>query len=221
MNVKNHPVIRQYARTLSKSFQGLQKRPAMNEFYNTSELVLNDNPSLDYETLVSAMGSPEECAATLQERHPYRPVPLGMKLGLVLIVACLVVGGFALYHVITAESPEIMMVYTDPKEFSHESIPDPINALVDDFNPRDSSWGQSEECPAYILEAHNENSVPAQVLVRYRENMEPHIFLIPPGETYVLAVNDALPGEHVISFDASDHTYDGFVEVYVSETPLP
>lgn len=222
MNPKANPIVQQYARTLKGLLRGWRPKVcALNEFYDTTKLVLDDHPALDYETLVDAMGTPEMCAAALQEKYPYHPMPLKTKVCLALAVVCLVAAGFGLFRVITAENPETAAVYTNPNEFSHESIPDPINALVDDFNPRDTSWGQPEGIPAYILEAHNENTVAAQVLVRYREDLEPHIFMVPPGETYILAVNDALPGEHTISFDAEDHTYIGYVEVYVSETPLP
>lgn len=218
----DNPAVQQYARALKPLLRGRkQKRSVLKEFYSTVALVLDDHPEADYETLVTAIGSPEAFAAALQEDHPYHPMSLKMKLCLALIAVCLVGVSFGLFYIITAESPEIATVYTNPKEFSHENIPDIPIILTDDFNPKDSTCDHPEECSSYILEAHNENTVFAQVLVRYRDDIDPHIFLIPPGETYVLVVNNALPGEHTISFDAEDHTYVGYVEVYVSETPLP
>ncbi len=218
----NNPAVQQYERALKPLLHGrAQRKSVLEDFHSTVKMVLADHPDIDYETLVKSMGTPEEYAANLQIDHPYQPMSLKKKLCLALVAVCCVVGGLGVFHLVTAESPETVTLYTDPSEFSHESIPDIPIALTDDFNPRDSSWGHPKECPAYIVEAHNENTVAAQVLIRYREDIEPHVFMVPPGETYIIVVNDALPGEHTIKFDAEDHTYVGYVEVYVSETPLP
>lgn len=216
-----NPAVQQYKRSLKTHLRGRkQRKNALADFEKLLPVFLEETPSPCYDDLVNAFGPPEEMAAELQTKFPYQPMTPKQKLLLALVIVCAAACIAAAWYIITKEEPEEGILYTNFLQFSDDDMSKLYAALWDEFNPRDSSWPQSKEFPSYVLEAHNENVVPAQILIRYREDIDPHIFIIPPGETYVFVVNNALPGEHTISFDAPDTTYVGYVQVYVCEEPF-
>lgn len=213
--MKNH-AIRCYERELGNAVHGIRLRRKIKESFRRSlPLFLEDVEEPTYEELVQAFGPPEEMAHGLILSCTDIPKPLrhSHKLGIIaviILVIAVVTSGMAARWM----TPEKDVTLFEPHEYSDDELYSQYTfKLISQFTNDELAWEQPEEYPSYLVLAYNTNSVDTTIIVRYSKHISPYTFVVPAGKSKALLVEKPRSGEHLISFDTSNGSFSGVVQV--------
>lgn len=210
--------LEQYRRALADSLPA-HRRKRMAWFEDSLTPFLEEVPEPTYKELIKAFGPPEDMAWSLLEpgetltdpmvrRRRRKGVVIGSVVGMVALLLSIGMG----WQYNAPESGGLLS-----KPISVKGIGDSrFFAVEDPFTRADSRWEQPWGT-CYCVEAENTGKVPTNVIIQFSELCPDHFFQVPPGETRAFYVQDAIPGEHIISFNASDGTLSGHVRVLVAD----
>lgn len=210
--------IRRYRNQL-KRFLPLRfflRKAFLSEFQCALSLLLQEIPAPNYDELVAAFGPPERMAQTLMSTTE---IPRARHLRPAAITCSIIAIGL-IFLFSTRNTAETNIRYSSslfhPQEISSLNY----YVLDDPFTHSDASWWQPYHMSAYLIEAHNEGTLPTNIVIGYGYTQEPHTFEIPAGSTQIFVVNNPCPGKHTLSFDTPNGTLDGTVRVFLSESLL-
>lgn len=214
----SNPDIHRYERELKGAVKGFRRRRRILEAFRRSlSLFLEDVDAPTYEDLEEAFGPPEQMAEDLMGAIPDLPKPLlrkqkvGIAIGCCLLIVVICLGVFYFQNM-----PETGTVISDEAKYTEEFLRLNYGSRMDSvFNQRDFSWKQGKEYKGYIIFFKNNNQVDTVIAVKYSDYQPPHTIVVPAGEQRVLQVENARPTEHTISFDTSDGSMSGTVQVFL------
>lgn len=218
----NRSPLARYKKELARCISGRVRRKALlAAFQRSLAPFLEENAAPSYEDLVTAFGPPEQMAQSLLQVNPL-PAPLSPKKRIALTlcgclaILCVGAGVFLSYN-----TPETGTVLSAPVSYPTEINDNQFFPIEEEpFTSQEYHWDQFRRLGAYLVSAHNTNSVPTQVTIQYSEIRPTHVFEVPPGETAIFSVPDACSGEHIVSFSTPDGSLSGTVRVFVSRDPI-
>lgn len=214
----SNPDIRRYERELRSTVKGFRRRRRVLEAFRRSlSLFLEDVDAPTYEALEEAFGPPEQMAEALIEAIPDLPKPLlrRQKIG-IFVSCCLLIMIVCLGVFYFRNMPEAGVIASDEATYTEELLRLNYGSRMDSvFNQRDFSWKQGKEYKGYLIFFKNTNQVDTVISVKYSDYQSPHTIVVPAGEQRTLQVENARPTEHVISFDTSDGSMSGTVQVFL------
>ena len=211
-----------YKKELVCCVSGHRRRKALLAAFHQSLIpFLEENATPSYEDLIAAFGPPEQMAQNLLQVNPL-PAPLSPKNRIALtlcgclVILCVGAGIFLSYN-----TPETGGLLSSPVPYPTEINDNQFFPIEEEpFTSQEYHWDQFRRLGAYMVSAHNTNSVPTQVTIHYSEIRPTHVFEVPPGETAIFSVPDACSGEHAVSFSTPDGSLSGTVRVFVSRDPI-
>ena len=148
--------------------------------------------------------------------NPPQPLRRGQKVGIVL-VACLIVVGIGVGAFSWWNAPEDEVTLSDGSSYTDDVLLPNFAFKIDEtFTNWEIPWQQSPDCPTYLLLLHNTHTAVTTVTVQYAALHPPHTIEVPPRSTRAFLVEDAQPGEHILSFSSSDGSLSGTFQVLVA-----
>ena len=216
----NRSGVHRYQKKLLASFprQRELRKLLSNQFQRSLIPLLEDIPSLTYNDLLAAVGSPVEMAKTLLQGIALPPPPSPKKWAWIAIAGCLallclVIGLFSVYN-----TPEVGVVFPGPVA-TPSAIDSNAHFVVDDpFTHSDSHWQQPKGM-SYSVEIYNTGKIPVDITVRYGKGHPDHTFSVPSEGTETFVVTKARSGSHRVSFMTDDGVLSGTVRVLVTKNP--
>lgn len=212
----NNPDIYRYERELGRVVKGFRRRRRVLEaFRNSLSLFLEDVDVPTYDDLEAAFGPPRNMAQDLIESVPDLPklLSLKQKIGifagvcLIVIVACTSIFFWM-------NMPEREVILSDGMDYAGGIVFSEYTSFTDaEFDQEDFSWVQKKNYKGYLLLFENTNNIETTIAVKYSNHQPPHVIVIPAGGQQILQVNDARPTKHTISFDTSNGSMSGSVQV--------
>ena len=149
--------------------------------------------------------------------NPPQPLRRGQKVGIVL-VACSLVATIGLGSFLGGIRRKLSFSFLMTRLLQKKSFKKGYAFALDSpFSQNDVSWNQPRESQSYWLVLYNTNSLDTDVEIRYSKHLSSHSFTIPPKETLSFLVEDARPGEHILSFITSDGSFLGSVQIFLSK----
>lgn len=85
---------------------------------------------------------------------------------------------------------------------------------------KSESWSQNSGYGSYRVWVDNTTSQRMTVTITSRSNADQHTFYVPANSNKTYTVNDAVSGNHIITFATASGVLSGTVRVRVSEEPL-
>ncbi len=212
----NNPDIRCYERELGRAVQGFRRRKRVLEtFRNSLTPLLEEIDAPIYTDLEKAFGPPKQLAQDLIESIPDLPSPLQRRKKIAIFIFFCVIVTLAYVGVFFSHNmPESQVTISEELNagiFSDEKY---MAGFDTEFKQDDFSWIQGKEYCGYILLFENTNQVDTMISIEYSTHQPPHTLMVPAGEQRVLQIYNACPTEHTISFDTSDGSMSGNVQMF-------
>ena len=216
----SNPDLRRYEKELRASVKGFRLRRRLHRSFRQAVMpYLEDTAAPSYEELTAAFGPPDLMAQDLLRTmaNPPQPLRRGQKVGIVLVACSLVATiGFGVFS--WWNTPETKFFISNDTPATEEILQKGYAFALDSpFSQNDVSWNQPRESQSYWLVLYNTNSLDTDVEIRYSKHLSSHSFTIPPKETLSFLVEDARPGEHILSFITSDGSFLGSVQIFLSK----
>lgn len=215
----SNPDLRRYEKELRASVKGFRLRRRLRHAFRQATLpLLEETPSPSYEELSAAFGPPDQMAQDLLRTmaNPPQPLRRGQKAGIAL-VACLIVVGIGVGAFSWWNAPEDEVTLSDGSSYTDDVLLPNFTFEIDEtFTNWEIPWQQSPDCPTYLLLLHNTHTAVTTVTVQYAALHPPHTIEVPPRSTRAFLVEDAQPGEHILSFSSSDGSLSGTFQVLVA-----
>lgn len=219
----NRSPLARYKKELACCVPGYSRRKALLSAFQRSLVpFLEENAAPSYEDLVEAFGPPEHMAQSFLHVNPLSaPLPLKRHIAFILcfclVIVCVLTGIFFSFN-----TPETGGVLSAPVSYPTEINDNQFFPIEEaPFTSQDYHWDQFRRLAAYLVSAHNTNSVPTRITIRYSEIQPTHVFEVPAGETITFSVSNACPGEHTISFSTSDGSpLSGTIQVFASREAI-
>ncbi|HIY33226.1 MAG TPA: DUF4448 domain-containing protein [Candidatus Evtepia faecavium] len=215
----SNPDLRRYEKELQASVKGFRLRRRLRHSFRQATLpLLEETPSPSYEELTAAFGPPDQMAQDLLRNmaNPPQPLRRGQKAGIAL-AACLVVVGIGVGAFFWWNAPEDEVTLSNGSSYTDDILLSNFSFKIDEtFTNWEIPWQQSPDCPTYLLLLHNTHTAVTTVTVQYAALHPPHTIEVPPRSTRAFLVEDAQPGEHILSFSSSDGSLSGTFQVLVA-----
>lgn len=215
----SNPDLRRYEKELQASVKGFRLRRRLRHSFRQATLpLLEETPSPSYEELTAAFGPPDQMAQDLLRTmaNPPQPLRRGQKVGIAL-AACLVVVGIGVGAFFWWNAPEDEVTLSNGSSYTDDILLSNFSFKIDEtFTNWEIPWQQSPDCPTYLLLLHNTHTAVTTVTVQYAALHPPHTIEVPPRSTRAFLVEDAQPGEHILSFSSSDGSLSGTFQVLVA-----
>ena len=215
----SNPDLRRYEKELRASVKGFRLRRRLHRSFRQAVMpFLEETAAPSYEELTAAFGPPDQMAQDLLRTmaNPPQPLRRGQKVGIVL-VACLIVVGIGVGAFSWWNAPEDEVTLSDGSSYTDDVLLPNFAFKIDEtFTNWEIPWQQSPDCPTYLLLLHNTHTAVTTVTVQYAALHPPHTIEVPPRPTRAFLVEDAQPGEHILSFSSSDGSLSGTFQVLVA-----
>lgn len=212
----SNPDIRRYERELRSKVQGLRRKKRVQEaFRHSLLLLLEEIPAPTYSDLDVAFGPPDQMAKELVATIPNlpKPVSLRQKIG-ILFTFCVVIVAICFGIHYCLNRPESGTLILANGYYTKERIEAEFMFRLDaPFNSHDYTWDQRGN--EYLILVDNTNQIETIIYITYSKYQPPHTLIIPAGEQHVFQVKDACFTEHTVSFETSDGSMNGRIQVLI------
>lgn len=215
-----NPAILQYQKEFTAACpKGHKARKILlDELYHSITPLLEEIPSPTYEELVDAIGTPSHMMQTLLDSIDVPP-PMSTKKKFAIVslfccvALCVGIVSFCLWNV--PEHGDLFPVVSyDPKEILGDEI---VFAADDEFSRYDVFWDQLRSYNTYLILLNNTNQLPTRITLSYSKFRDPYVFEVPAKTSVAYLVQDARFGRHTLSFNTSDGSLSGSVQVLIQK----